>query len=344
MRRPGPRSSGTTAPAGCGGSRSSAWGSGDRRGPGPRRGPGARLPGEAGDGGPRGGRAVVPARAVGDPARRRPGAARAQVTSLALPSSRRPAYGRLKGRRPFIVLPLDRNPGSRVYGGHLPRRPAAGRHGGRFRGHKTRGRRHMAGDEGPMAAERLRVEPDGGQAREARQHRGAHRVRAAPGGARAPARGRTRCRSGGCAWPSPARRPRARSWCRRRCSRRSTPSPSTGATGACARWLFGIARRICGRHVEMRARREARLRLVHDTGRGPRRRRARAGAGAGAAGARRAREAEAERAGGGGAPLRGRALVPRAGGGVRGGRGGGAQAGEPGAVASPGGSGRGVGR
>src|SRR5262249_27296471 len=33
-------------------------------------------------------------------------------------------------------------------------------------------------------------------------------------------------------------------------------------------WLFGIARRICGRHTEMRARREARLRLVHDTGRG----------------------------------------------------------------------------
>ena len=30
-------------------------------------------------------------------------------------------------------------------------------------------------------------------------------------------------------------------------------------------WLFGIARRICGRHTEMRARRESRLRLVHDT-------------------------------------------------------------------------------
>ena len=33
-------------------------------------------------------------------------------------------------------------------------------------------------------------------------------------------------------------------------------------------WLFGIARRLCGRHVEMRGRREAKLRLVHDTGRG----------------------------------------------------------------------------
>jgi RNA polymerase sigma-70 factor (ECF subfamily) len=34
-------------------------------------------------------------------------------------------------------------------------------------------------------------------------------------------------------------------------------------------WLFGIARRICGRHVETRNRRQARLRLVHDTGSGP---------------------------------------------------------------------------
>jgi RNA polymerase sigma-70 factor (ECF subfamily) len=34
-------------------------------------------------------------------------------------------------------------------------------------------------------------------------------------------------------------------------------------------WLYGIARRICGRHVETRNRRQARLRLVHDTGQGP---------------------------------------------------------------------------
>ncbi|MFO0552535.1 MAG: sigma-70 family RNA polymerase sigma factor [Polyangiaceae bacterium] len=33
-------------------------------------------------------------------------------------------------------------------------------------------------------------------------------------------------------------------------------------------WLYGIARRICGRHNEMKNRRQARLRLVHDTGRG----------------------------------------------------------------------------
>jgi RNA polymerase sigma-70 factor (ECF subfamily) len=39
--------------------------------------------------------------------------------------------------------------------------------------------------------------------------------------------------------------------------------------GSVRAWLFGIARRICGRHVEMRSRREARLRLVHDTSRGP---------------------------------------------------------------------------
>ncbi len=39
--------------------------------------------------------------------------------------------------------------------------------------------------------------------------------------------------------------------------------------GSIRSWLFGIARRICGRHNEMRNRRAARLRLVHDTGRGP---------------------------------------------------------------------------
>jgi len=41
------------------------------------------------------------------------------------------------------------------------------------------------------------------------------------------------------------------------------------AEGSIRAWLFGIARRICGRHTEMRTRREARLRLVHDTSRGP---------------------------------------------------------------------------
>lgn len=44
--------------------------------------------------------------------------------------------------------------------------------------------------------------------------------------------------------------------------------PQYRAEGSVRAWLFGIARRICGRHTEMRARREARLRLVHDTGRG----------------------------------------------------------------------------
>jgi RNA polymerase sigma-70 factor (ECF subfamily) len=39
------------------------------------------------------------------------------------------------------------------------------------------------------------------------------------------------------------------------------------AEGSVRAWLFGVARRLCGRHVEMRARHEARLRLVHDTGR-----------------------------------------------------------------------------
>ena len=38
--------------------------------------------------------------------------------------------------------------------------------------------------------------------------------------------------------------------------------------GTVRSWLFGIARRICGRHNEMKNRRQARLRLVHDTGRG----------------------------------------------------------------------------
>ncbi len=43
--------------------------------------------------------------------------------------------------------------------------------------------------------------------------------------------------------------------------------PSFRGEGSIKAWLFGIARRICGRHTEMRARREAKLRLVHDTGR-----------------------------------------------------------------------------
>jgi RNA polymerase sigma-70 factor (ECF subfamily) len=41
--------------------------------------------------------------------------------------------------------------------------------------------------------------------------------------------------------------------------------PQYRAEGSVRAWLFGIARRICGRHTEMRARRESRLRLVHDT-------------------------------------------------------------------------------
>jgi RNA polymerase sigma-70 factor, ECF subfamily len=44
--------------------------------------------------------------------------------------------------------------------------------------------------------------------------------------------------------------------------------PSFRGEGSVRAWLFGIARRICGRHNEMRARREARIKLVHDTGRG----------------------------------------------------------------------------
>lgn len=39
--------------------------------------------------------------------------------------------------------------------------------------------------------------------------------------------------------------------------------------GSLRAWLFGIARRLCGRHLELRARREARLRLVPDATRGP---------------------------------------------------------------------------
>jgi RNA polymerase sigma-70 factor, ECF subfamily len=43
--------------------------------------------------------------------------------------------------------------------------------------------------------------------------------------------------------------------------------PQYRGEGSVRSFVFGIARRICGRHVEMRSRREARLRLVHDTGR-----------------------------------------------------------------------------
>lgn len=43
--------------------------------------------------------------------------------------------------------------------------------------------------------------------------------------------------------------------------------PQYRGDGSVRAWLFGIARRISGRHVEMRTRRTERLRLVHDTGR-----------------------------------------------------------------------------
>jgi RNA polymerase sigma-70 factor (ECF subfamily) len=41
--------------------------------------------------------------------------------------------------------------------------------------------------------------------------------------------------------------------------------PQYRGEGSVRAWLFGIARRLCGRHMEMKARRDARLRLVHDT-------------------------------------------------------------------------------
>lgn len=44
--------------------------------------------------------------------------------------------------------------------------------------------------------------------------------------------------------------------------------PTFRFEGSVRSWLYGIARRICGRHNEMKNRRQARLRLVHDTGRG----------------------------------------------------------------------------
>lgn len=44
--------------------------------------------------------------------------------------------------------------------------------------------------------------------------------------------------------------------------------PQFRAEASVRAWLFGIARRICGRHMEVRSRREARLRLVHDVSRG----------------------------------------------------------------------------
>lgn len=44
--------------------------------------------------------------------------------------------------------------------------------------------------------------------------------------------------------------------------------PQYRGDGSARSFVFGIARRICGRHVELRARRQEKLRLVHDTGRG----------------------------------------------------------------------------
>jgi RNA polymerase sigma-70 factor (ECF subfamily) len=46
--------------------------------------------------------------------------------------------------------------------------------------------------------------------------------------------------------------------------------PQYRGDGSVRAWLFGIARRLCGRHVEMRARRSERLRLVHDADRNAR--------------------------------------------------------------------------
>jgi len=42
--------------------------------------------------------------------------------------------------------------------------------------------------------------------------------------------------------------------------------PSYRGEGTLRAWLFGIARRVCARHVEVRVRRDARLRLVHAAG------------------------------------------------------------------------------
>jgi RNA polymerase sigma-70 factor (ECF subfamily) len=44
--------------------------------------------------------------------------------------------------------------------------------------------------------------------------------------------------------------------------------PTYRAEGSVRAFLFGIARRICGRFAETQARQKARLRLVHDTSRG----------------------------------------------------------------------------
>jgi RNA polymerase sigma-70 factor (ECF subfamily) len=45
--------------------------------------------------------------------------------------------------------------------------------------------------------------------------------------------------------------------------------PTYRAEGTVRAWLFGIARRLCARHLETRTRQRARLRLVHDATRGP---------------------------------------------------------------------------
>ena len=44
--------------------------------------------------------------------------------------------------------------------------------------------------------------------------------------------------------------------------------PQYRGDGSVRSFVFGIARRICGRHVELRARRQEKLRLVHDAGSG----------------------------------------------------------------------------
>jgi RNA polymerase sigma-70 factor, ECF subfamily len=123
----------------------------------------------------------------------------------------------------------------------------------------------MAGDEGTMAAEPLRVVPAGGdgeeQSIEALVASGRHReALAACARVYAPPLGRLCMAFTGSQAES-------EELVQETLLAAYDAFPQYRGDGSVRAWLFGIARRISGRHVEMRARRSSLLRLVHDTGR-----------------------------------------------------------------------------
>ena len=120
----------------------------------------------------------------------------------------------------------------------------------------------MAGEEGPMAAELRRVEPEGEvQSIEALVASGQHR-KALAACARAYA-----LPLGRLCMAFTGSQAESEELVQETLLAAFDAFPQYRGEGSVRSWIFGIARRISGRHVEMRTRRTERLRLVHDTGR-----------------------------------------------------------------------------